>query len=75
MKNLKKVLIVSIVLFTSVLQFSSCKKCSHCVVKASNGDILKDYLETCGHSKELKDYDATLKNDASQYNGTVTCTQ
>jgi hypothetical protein len=75
MKNLKKVLLIALVIFASAFLFSSCKKCSHCIVKAGNGDLLKDYLQTCGHSKEIKDYESSSKQDAAQYNGTVTCVQ
>lgn len=73
MKKIKQLLFVGLIL-TSTTQFlSSCKKCSHCVVKDSSGNIIKDYGEKCGTSQDKKDYESSAKKDAEQYNGTCNC--
>lgn len=57
-----------------LLAFPSCKKCSHCVVNDANGNIIKDYGEKCGTSKDVSDYESSAKSDAKQYSGTCDCT-
>lgn len=56
-----------------VLFCSSCKKSSHCIVKDSSGQIIKDYGAKSGTSADVRDYESSCKADATQYNGTITC--
>lgn len=57
-----------------MLTFTSCNKCSHCVVNDSKGNVIKDYGEKCGASKDVQDYESSAKADAKQYGGICNCT-
>ena len=76
MKKLKKIFYVGLVLFSVVLISSTFKKsvCSHCVIKDSNGAIIKDYGQKCGTTTDVDNYERSAREDAVQYNGTITCT-
>ena len=76
MKNLKKILFALLILLPVSLIFSTCKKsvCSHCVIKDSNGAIIKDYGQKCGTTTDVDNYQRSAREDAVQYNGTITCT-
>ena len=62
--------------FISILALFSCSnnKCSHCLIKDSQGAVIKDYDEKCGTSKDVNDYEESAKEDAAQYGGTFGCT-
>ena len=62
--------------FISILALSSCSndKCSHCLIKDSQGAVIKDYDEKCGESKDVTDYEESAEEDATQYGGTFGCT-
>lgn len=51
----------------------SCKKCSHCTIRDSSGNQIKDYGEKCGTSSDVKEYERSAKADAVQYGGTCSC--
>ena len=75
MKTLK---LVSLgILLLSAVVISSCKKdtnyCSTCVVKSSDGTVIKNYGEKCGTATDVDNYEASSKNDASQLAGTCSC--
>jgi len=71
---MKKVFVIS--LFISAFFLSSCSKdkCSHCLIKDSQGAVIKDYDEKCGTSKDVSNYEQSAKEDAAQYGGTFGCT-
>lgn len=75
MKQLKKTILITMMFFSVTLVFSSCKKCSHCHVTDVSGKTIKDYGEKCGTSTDVNDYENSAKKDATQYNGTFSCTQ
>lgn len=71
MKMKKRILILA---GFGMLLFGSCNKCSHCVVNDSKGNVIKDYGEKCGTSKDVNEYESSAKEDAGQYSGTFDCT-
>ena len=75
MKTLKNPFFITSMFLFVTLTFSSCKKCSHCTIKDSNGSTIKDYGEKCGTSTDVNDYENSSKKDAVQYGGTFTCTK
>lgn len=66
----KLVFLFFVMIFISLI---SCKNCSHCIIKDSSGNIIKDYGEKCGTSTDMNDYENSAKKDAVQYGGTCTC--
>ncbi|HLG34786.1 MAG TPA: hypothetical protein VI757_07905 [Bacteroidia bacterium] len=74
MKTIK--LVLSGVLLLSAVTIISCSKddyCSTCVVKSSNGSVIKNYGEKCGTATDVDNYEASSKNDAAQLSGTCSC--
>ena len=68
--------IIYIALLAGIGGLTSCSKdkCSHCMIKDSQGAVIKDYGEKCGVSKDVSDYEESAKKDAVQYGGTFGCT-
>jgi len=68
---MKNITLLGTALF--IIFFSSCKKSSHCIIKDSSGNIIKDYGNKTGTSTDVKNYENACKSDAPQYNGTMRC--
>jgi hypothetical protein len=74
MKTLKLVLFVF--LLSGAAALNSCSKddyCSTCVVRASDGTVIKNYGEKCGTATDVDNYEASSRNDAAQLSGTCSC--
>ncbi len=72
--------LIAIFAFVISISFltSSCEKCSSCqyAYKLAGEDTSRVYPETCGSSKELDAFEATVNADAAADNGAVaTCTR
>jgi hypothetical protein len=74
MKTFKTLVIIALMSFAA-MAVNSCKKCSHCVIKDASGNLLKDYDQKCGLTKDLDDYKNSAERDAPQYGGVLTCTE
>ncbi len=70
MKNIVKTTTIAIIMFVFCL---SCKKSSHCIIKDSSGNVIKDYGTKNGTSTDVKNYENSCKADAAQYNGSIMC--
>ena len=68
---MKKILGIIVLIGLNLFNVS-CSKCSHCVVKDTNGKVLKDYTEKCGTNEDISNYEKSAKEDAQQYGGTLT---
>ncbi|MFM2285284.1 MAG: hypothetical protein RLZZ543_781 [Bacteroidota bacterium] len=54
--------------------FNSCKKCTTCEVKDSNGNIIQAATETCGNTSVVDDAKADARDRATLIGGSYTCT-
>jgi len=70
----KQIIIISLAVSLFSLVGCSGDKCSHCMIKDSQGAVIKDYDEKCGKSKDVSDYEKSCQEDAVQYGGTFDCT-
>lgn len=68
---MKNIALLGTALF--IIFCSSCKKSSHCIIKDSSGNIIKDYGAKVGTSTDVKNYENSCKSDALQYGGTLSC--
>jgi hypothetical protein len=73
MKNSTKSIVLAVItaLFTSLY---SCKKCTTCEVKDSNGNVIQAAAETCGNSTDIDDAKSDAKNTSILIGGTYSCT-
>jgi hypothetical protein len=71
---MKKVILILAMGAFIVAGFSSCKKCTTCVVKL-NGATFYTYPETCGSAKEIDDFKAAAETTYTSTGGyTIDCT-
>lgn len=73
MKNFfKKSLYFSIILFC-MIGFNSCKKCTSCEVKDSNGNTIQEPTKTCGSETDLDQIKTNAQVQASSIGGSFEC--
>jgi len=71
---MKKIIILICAAFIA-LSFTSCKKCTHCTAThTATGILAYDYGEYCATPKEIKDYEAAMKELYPSPEYTCTCT-
>jgi len=73
MKNFfKKPLYILIILFW-VVGFNSCKKCTSCGVKDSNGNTIQEPTKSCGSTTELEQVKNNAQVQATSIGGSFEC--
>jgi len=73
MKNLiKKPLYILIILFW-VVGFNSCKRCTSCEVKDSNGNTIQEPIKTCGSASDIDQIKTNAQVDATNIGGSFEC--
>ena len=73
MKNFfRKSLYFSIILFW-MIGFNSCKKCTSCEVKDSNGNTIQEPTKTCGSASEIDQIKTNAQVDATNIGGSFEC--
>ena len=73
MKNFfRKTHYFSIILFL-LIAFNSCKKCTSCEVKDSNGNTIQEPTKTCGSTTELEQVKSKAQVQATSIGGSFEC--
>ena len=74
---MKKIFLVLTAFVGVALFTSSCKKCTTCSytyrLPGTTSDSTITYAEQCGNKADNKNYENSVKADASNNGGTVTC--
>jgi len=56
-----------------MIAFNSCKKCTSCEVKDSNGNTIQDPTKTCGSETDLDQIKTNAQVQASSIGGSFEC--
>lgn len=63
---------ISIILFL-LIGFISCKKCTSCEVKDSNGNTIQEPTKTCGSNTEIEQVKTNAQVQATSIGGSFEC--
>ena len=53
--------------------FNSCKKCTSCEVKDSNGNTIQEPTKTCGSASDIDQIKTNAQVDATNIGGSFEC--
>jgi len=56
-----------------MIAFNSCKKCTSCEVKDSNGNTIQEPIKTCGNTTELEQVKTNAQVQATSIGGSFEC--
>jgi hypothetical protein len=68
----RKPLYILIILFW-VIGFNSCKRCTSCEVKDSNGNTIQEPTKSCGRTTELEQVKNNAQVQATSIGGSFEC--
>jgi hypothetical protein len=71
-KHFKKSLYFMIAFFW-VIGFNSCKKCTSCEVKDSNGNTIQEPTKTCGSTTDIENVKTNAQVQATSIGGSFEC--
>ena len=71
-KHFRKSLYFIIALF-GVIAFNSCKKCTSCEVKDSNGNTIQEPTRTCGSDTDIDQIKTNAQVQATSIGGSFEC--
>jgi hypothetical protein len=61
------------IIFFLLIGFYSCKKCTTCNVKDSNGNTIQEPTKTCGSTSELEQVKTSAQVKAANIGGSFEC--
>ena len=56
-----------------LIAFNSCKKCTSCEVKDSNGNTIQEQTKTCGSTTDIENVKTNAQVQATSIGGSFEC--